>query len=155
MTAAARDVDRATTPAPESSERSTDVPSARPTAVPKNFDVEWLSAALALGAGSSGMPGDLAVPSRVPGALCDGLDLATAFLLLHVDGRSSIVQIAACAQLEVAAVTASFLMLLNRGLIDFAGTAHSQIPPESGTFARSWFAVDDLALRPGCAAQKK
>jgi hypothetical protein len=155
MTAAARDVDRATTPAPESSEQSTDVPSARPTSVPENFDAEWLSAALACGAGSSGVPRDLAVPNRVPGARCDGLDLATAFLLLHVDGRSSIVQIAACAQLELADVTASFLVLLNLGLIDFAGTAHSQIPPESGTFSRSWFAVDDLAPRPERAAQKK
>jgi hypothetical protein len=140
-------VERGTTPAPESSEAKTDVPSARPTSVPESFDADWLDAALARSASAPSVPGDLAVPVRVPGASCEGLDVSMAFLLLHVDGRSSMAQIAAAAQLGVSEVTASFLELVRLGCIQLAGTAHPQIPPESGTYSRTLFAVDSL-----CAA---
>jgi len=156
VTLPASPVERGTLPAPESSEAKTDVPSARPTSVPESFDADWLSAALARGAASSpGMPGDLAVPVRVQGAACEGLDVPMAFLLLHVDGRSSVAEIAHAAQLQLSDVTATFLELMTLGCVNLAATAHTQIPPESGTFSRSLFAVDTLPAAASTARAKK
>jgi hypothetical protein len=124
--------ERRTEPAPESREASTDVPSARPTSVPDTFDVDWLAAGLARGGG--GIPSDLAVPIRIPGAPLDRLDLRAAFLLLHVDGRSSVEQIASCADLPLSVVGEVFLELVALGCVAFAGTVRVGNPPKSGTF---------------------
>lgn len=133
-----------TLPSPQCDGAQTDVPSARPTSAP-SFDADWLAAGLALG--RPPLPGDLAVPKRVAGTTFDGSDLRWAFLLLHADGRSSMAEIAASAQLPLSEVRDAFLALAALGCIELNGTAATAVPPESGTFSRSLFTMADLELR--------
>ena len=133
-----------TLPSPPCDGAQTDVPSARPTSAP-SFDADWLAAGLALG--RPPLPGDLAVPKRVAGTTFDGSDLRWAFLLLHADGRSSMAEIAASAQLPLSEVRDAFLALAALGCIELNGTASTAVPPESGTFSRSLFTMADVQLR--------
>lgn len=128
--------ERHTAPAPEMHGASTDVPSARPTSVPETFDAQWLDAGLARGAIARGIPRDLVVPTRVPGASVAGIHLREAFLLLHVDGRSSIDEIAYAAGLPLVEVMDAFLELVTLGCVELSGTSHTFAPPESGTFPK-------------------
>jgi hypothetical protein len=125
-------VERETMPAPSLGDRA----SARPTAMPP-FDVS----ALAAGAGlrherAPRMPLGLAVPVRSVAAIPRGLDLRLSFLLLHVDGRASIAEIAALVQLTGREVEDAFAELLRLGLVAILGDQRACATPDSRTVPR-------------------
>jgi hypothetical protein len=121
--------ERETTPAPSITAES---PSCRPTAMPP-FDLSTLA-----GTTSVGLPADLrlpldpAVPLRTSATPPQDLSLRASFLLLHVDGRASIAEIAGSAQLSIEDVSRAFVELLRLGLVEFAGERHGSIAPTSG-----------------------
>ena len=67
----------------------------------------------------SRIPLDLGVPVRVAKASTDSMDHQTAFLLAHVDGVSTVDQIATMASLPLPVATEVFRDLLARGVITF------------------------------------
>lgn len=131
-----RDVEaqRETTPAPpNSSDEWASLPSARPTSVP-DFDVAALAFETSLRHPPlPALPLDIAVPTRTRAEVPAGLELRTAFLLLHVDGRSSVRDIADLTVMPVEEVVAVFRGLAELGLIDLAGMqpARSAVPMSS------------------------
>lgn len=127
-TSAAAQADTRRAPPPD------DAPSSRPTSVP---DVELGAVAghaLAFDSRAN-IPLDLAVPRRVPGADTAAVDHPTGFLLVHVDGVSSIATIAAHAQVPVADALERFLRLLALGVIELTGRRSDSPPPTSGLYA--------------------
>ena len=126
-------VERETTPAPPgASEEWATLPSARPTCVPAYdvtahaFETSMRHQAL------PSLPLDVAVPSRTSLTVPSNLELRAAFLLLHVDGRSSVQQIADLTGLPVDDVFAELDGLRARGLVDLIGTRSLHAPPQSG-----------------------
>lgn len=103
----------------------TPVPSSRPTAVPV-FALEALTASGVRGQSAS--PLDLAVPVRTA-APAGPLSVRAAFLLLHVDGRSTIAQIATLADVALGDTIAAFIELVSVGLVLLDGSAGSSAPP--------------------------
>jgi hypothetical protein len=95
------------------------VPGARPTDIP-DFDI----AAFAESAAPP-IPPDVTVPQRTRRKVPDDLSLRLAFLLLHVDGRTSLDDIARTAQLPVNEVLAGFLELIALGLVAIGGPRES------------------------------
>ncbi|MBX3264127.1 MAG: hypothetical protein KF782_30930 [Labilithrix sp.] len=92
----------------------------RPTTVP-DFDVEALAASSwDAGFPRAALPLDLAVPIRRRASV-DGAPLRAAFLLSHVDDRMSITEIAATAQLPIAEVVESFVLLADLGVVELRG----------------------------------
>jgi len=103
---------------------------ARPTTVP-TYDVEALAAASSL---ETQLPAhqtrpqvalDLAVPIRKRASL-DGAPLRAAFLLLHVDDRMSVAEIALTAQIPVAEAIESFVLLADLGVVELRASAVRQ-----------------------------
>lgn len=112
------------------------VPSVRPTWQP-DFDCSELAMPSLAFDSHANLPLDVAVPVRVDGKDLDGLDHATLFVLLHVDGVSPIRAIAETAQLPVSEVIGHFLELLARGAVELGSRPPTVAPPPfSGFFRR-------------------
>jgi hypothetical protein len=130
---------RETTPAPPQSrdEWAADLPSARPTSVPE-FDLAALAFETTLRHHAlPSLPLDVAVPARTRTAPPAALELRAAFLLLHVDGRSSVRDIAELTTLPVDEAIAAFLALAQLGLVELAGVQMpSRAAPRSGERTR-------------------
>ena len=123
------DRERETTPAPASvTDASASFPSARPTSVP-DYDVaaHAFEASLRLHALPS-FPLDVAIPTRTGVAPPDDLELRASFLLLHVDGRSSVRDIAELTSISVADVLTALLGLTAAGLVALGGAQESSVP---------------------------
>jgi hypothetical protein len=126
--------ERETTPAPASVEDEwvTNVPSARPTSVP-DYDVAAVAFETSLRHHAlPSLPLDVAVPTRTYVAPPAELDLRACFLLLHVDGRSSVRDIAELTALPVEEVLGGMLDLSTRGLVEIDGTQLARDVPVSG-----------------------
>ena len=132
-----RERERETTPAPASvSGEWAMTPSDRPTSVP-TYDV----AALAFETSMrhqlpANLPLDVAIPTRTSAVVRTNLELRASFLLLHVDGQSSVRDIAEATGLPFAEVQASFLSLTAEGLVELGGTHAVQGVPSSGERTR-------------------
>ena len=116
------DRERETTPAPPSAEDAwASVPSARPTKVP-DYDVASHAFETSLRHPTlPRLPLDVAVPVRTKLAPPVDLELRASFLLLHVDGRASVGEIAELTAIPVDEVLATFLGLTAVGLVELAG----------------------------------
>lgn len=130
-------VERETTPAPaHASKEWASFPSARPTSVP-DYDVAAHAFETSLRHHAlPQLPLDVAIPTRSPTALPPNLDLRAAFLLLHVDGRSSVGEIAELTTIPVDEVMTTFLRLMTLGLVTLEGTSVSSGVPASGARTR-------------------
>lgn len=126
-------VERETTPAPPQSAdhwAPSEVPSARPTSVP-DFDLAALAFETTLRhQPHPALPLDMIVPSRTRVAVPAQLELRAAFLLLHVDGRSSLRDIAELTALPLDEVVATFRALAREGYVELTGapSARSAVP---------------------------
>lgn len=122
---------RVTTPAagPVKSEIVSDVPSDRPTSVPRH-DALGL-AGHSLGLTSPNM--SQAIPKRMPGVDASILSHDAAFALMHVDGVSTIATIAEVADLPLEKVAMCFYELSALGIVTLAADRKpaETIPPES------------------------
>lgn len=130
--------ERETTPAPAMPDVLSCTPSLRPTSIP-DFDVE----ALALDAlayektkPASVLPDDLTIPTRTRAAPPEDLTLRLAFVLLHVDGRTSIRDIANAVALPASEARAAFVELVGKGLVEL-GHSSPERAPISGEYDRS------------------
>lgn len=127
--------ERETTPAPPAaSDEWASFPSERPTAVP-GYDVAAIAFETSMRHHRpASLPLDVAIPmltsstNRAP----TGLDLRAAFLLLHVDGQSSIRDIAGVTGLPFDEVQSAFLSLTAAGHVQLVGTHAVQGVPVSG-----------------------
>jgi hypothetical protein len=99
------------------SEKTTDIPSARPTSVPGYAAIAIAKGALTFEPHPN-VP--LAVPKRAPGADASMLPHAAAFVLMHVDGVSSVTTIAEVADLPLEEVVTYFLELSALGMVTLA-----------------------------------
>ncbi len=118
------DRERETTPAPPNTEDEwASVPSARPTSVP-DYDVASHAFESSLRHPAlPRLPLDVAVPMRTTLAPPVDLELRASFLLLHVDGRTSIGEIAELTAIPVDEVLATFMGLTAVGLVVFYGAS--------------------------------
>ncbi len=118
------DRERETTPAPPSTEDEwASFPSARPTSVP-DYDVASHAFESSLRHPAlPRLPLDVAVPMRTTLAPPVDLELRASFLLLHVDGRTSIGEIAELTAIPVDEVLATFMGLTAVGLVVFYGAS--------------------------------
>lgn len=134
------DRDRETTPAPASAVTATEwaaFPSARPTSVP-DYDVAAHAFESSLRHHAlPHLPLDVAIPTRTGVAAPADLELRASFLLLHVDGRSSVREIGELTSLPVDEVLTCFLGLTAAGLITLGGTQQALGIPISGERSRS------------------
>lgn len=113
----ARARERETTPAPPSGEVLQKERSALPTSIP-DFDFAAVAeGALSHPAHAPRMPADVAVPTRTAVRPREDLPHRLAFLLLVVDGRTSIAEIAAANGLPRDEVLAGFAELIGAGLV--------------------------------------
>jgi hypothetical protein len=127
------DRERETTPAPAStSGEYTSFPSARPTSVPEYDVAAHAFETSLLHQAPPRLPLDLAIPTRTSLAAPPDLELRAAFLLLHVDGRSSVREISELTMIAVDEVLASFLGLTAVGLVLLGGTQAVTAVPSSG-----------------------
>jgi hypothetical protein len=113
-----------TVPAPPSPRPAGQDDEARTTTVP-GFDLETLAAASSWETRlpqqtRAQLPLDLSIPVRRRASV-DGVPLRAAFLLSHVDNHMSITDIAATAQLPVADVIESFILLADLGVVELRG----------------------------------
>ncbi len=92
--------------------------SSAPTHVP-TFDVNAIAEA-AFHCQKAPMPFDMAVPTRREDVKVEKLELRAAFLLLHVDGRSSIAEIAAMTEIPLAEATKHMRELVALGVVTVA-----------------------------------
>ena len=126
-------VERETTPAPANTAEDewASVPSARPTSVP-DYDVAAVAFETSLRHQAlPSLPHDVAVPTRTRMTPPPELGLRASFLLLHVDGTSTVRDIAELAGLPVTEVLAGLLDLTARGLVHLAGAHVSGLVPIS------------------------
>ena len=125
--------ERATTPAPTSvSGEWASSTSDRPTSVP-TYDVAAVAFETTMRHPSgTSLPLDVAVPVRTSPIVPTGLDLRASFLLLHVDGASSLRDIADATGLALADVQSGFLALTAEGLVELGGTTAVRAVPRSG-----------------------
>ena len=116
------DRERETTPAPANTEDEwASFPSARPTSVP-DYDVASHAFETSLRhTALPRLPLDVAVPVRTKLVPPVDLELRASFLLLHVDGRASIGEIAELTAIPVDEVLATFMGLTAVGLVELAG----------------------------------
>jgi hypothetical protein len=134
--------ERETTPAPPSassasSEELESLSSARPTSVP-DYDVAAIAFESSLRHERlPSLPLDLAVPERTQEAPPDDLDLRASFLLLHIDGRSSVREISDLTSISVDEVLAAFLALAAKGLVELRGNQVARDVPISGERRRT------------------
>jgi hypothetical protein len=132
--------ERETTPAPAPVSGEWDAwastPSDRPTSVP-TYDVAAVAFETSMRhQRPASLPLDVAIPTRTSSAVPTGLDHRASFLLLHVDGQSSIRDIAQLTGLPFADVQATFLLLTADGLVALGGTHAVQGVPVSGERTR-------------------
>jgi hypothetical protein len=122
---------------------ATPVPSARPTSVAElgvSSAIDQLSGLRQQG--NCGTPVSIAVPVRWPNADTSALGHRKLFILLHVDGVSSIAEISMRSGLPKAEVIAVFLDLVSTGIVTLEGPPGTQLHcPVSGVFDR--FTLDD------------
>jgi hypothetical protein len=129
--------ERETTPAPpdlssHASEAWSAYPSARPTSVP-GYDVAAHAFASSLQHPAlPSLPVDVSIPTRTRASAPAELELRASFLLLHVDGRSSLRQIADLTGIDVGEVLDTFLRLMALGLVALGGTEAASAVPVSG-----------------------
>lgn len=129
-------VERETTPAPAHTAHTAEdewagVPSARPTSVP-DYDVAAVAFETSLRHQAlPSLPHDVAIPTRTRMAPPPELGVRASFLLLHVDGSSTVRDIAELAGLPVNEVLAGMLDLTARGLVQLAGAHVSGLVPVS------------------------
>lgn len=125
--------ERVTTPAPaEATDEWASFPSERPTSVPA-YDVAAHAFETSLRHRSlPSLPLGLAIPSRTAVAAPADLELRAAFLLLHVDGRSSVQEVADLTGIAVHDVLKAFLGLMASGLVELRGARSLPAPPLSG-----------------------
>ena len=128
--------ERETSPADVVSERQTDAPSSRPTSVP---DIHLQAFATLLSCSLRDTSAlhvalDTEIPIRVrrPNQT-QPLTFQASFFLGHVDGCSTILEIAAQAQLPVARAVVAFREMFALGIVTFASPSES--PPVSGIFS--------------------
>ena len=129
-------VERETTPAPPDLSRANEewslFPSGRPTSVPE-YDVAAHAFESSLRHQAlPNLPLDVAIPIRTRKVAPADLELRASFLLLHVDGRSSVRDIAELTGITVEDVLPGFLKLTSLGLVELAGTQSTPTPPTSG-----------------------
>ena len=112
--------ERETTPAPaptSADDLEPPVASKRPTEVPR-YDVVAHAHEVSLRhPPPPRMPNDVAIPRRTGTPAPTDLELRAAFVLLHVDGRASIAEIAELTALPALEVAALFVGLLAEGLV--------------------------------------
>jgi hypothetical protein len=95
-------------------------------------------------------PSDLAIPVRTTRPLDPGapLDVRIAFLLCHVDNRSTIAEIACCVERPVAEVASAFGLLTAMGVVELVGNISAPpAPRESGV--RPAIVVDETSKKRG------
>jgi hypothetical protein len=116
------DRERETTPAPpHASGEWASFPSERPTSVP-DYDVASHAFETSLRHQAlPRLPLDVAVPTRTALPAPPDLELRASFLLLHVDGRSTVGDIAELTAIPVDEVLATFVGLTAVGLVQLAG----------------------------------
>jgi len=103
------------------------------TDVRSNYDVEAVALETSMPhVALAHLPVDVTTPIRTNCAVPADLELRASFLLLHVDGQSSIRELAALTTLPVADVLALVLNLVARGLVTLGGTSSVQAVPASG-----------------------
>ncbi|MBX3185711.1 MAG: hypothetical protein KF819_01800 [Labilithrix sp.] len=128
-------VERETTPAPPNADVDAwvDIPSARPTALPE-FDLAALAFETSVRHPQlPSIPLDVAVPAHTGAAPPSDLELRAAFVLLHIDGRSSVRDVAAMVDLPLDEVLARVLQLTALGLVELGGAAApARAVPASG-----------------------
>lgn len=102
----------------EEHDAPTDVPSSHPTWVP-SFDIEAF-AVVSLRTATSGVPflGSVPFLKRSLSELGDTMTFRYVFLLSHVDGVSTLGDIARSTSLELSEVVAAFLDLVTMGAVD-------------------------------------
>ena len=135
-------VERETTPAPPhlagagGADEWESLPSERPTSVP-TYDVAAVAFETSMRHHSPAqLPLDVAIPTRTKGAAPSDLELRASFLLLHVDGQSSVRDIAELTGFPVSDVLVTFLMLTAQGLVELGGTNAVLGVPASGERTR-------------------
>ena len=116
-------------------QRPTVAASARPTALPAGgHDEEVLLEGIRLGS-QSYIPLDIAVPRRTEASEVDGLSHRARFLLLHVDGTSTLARIARATSLPQSEVIGEFLELLASGTVELVPAEEGPAPHHrSGIF---------------------
>jgi hypothetical protein len=129
--------ERETTPAPPGvADEWASFPSERPTSVP-TYDVAAVAFETSMRHQSPAMlPFDVAIPTRTKMSPPPHLELRASFLLLHVDGQSSVHDIAELTGFPVADVLAAFLSLMTQGLVELGGTHAAIGVPVSGERTR-------------------
>ncbi|AKU95931.1 hypothetical protein AKJ09_02595 [Labilithrix luteola] len=130
--------ERETTPAPANPDLDAwgdPIPDVRPTRVP-DFDVDAFARGALLPPDMPRLPVDVTVPLRTAAAPPADLALRLAFVLLHVDGRSTIRSIADSVALPVEETLDMFVELIGRGLVELGPTESSTGIPHSGDYRR-------------------
>ena len=116
---------------------TTSFPSGRPTSVP-TYDVAAVAFETSLRHQSlPSLPLDVAIPTRTSVPVPADLELRASFLLLHVDGHSSVREIADLTNIPVGEVLVMFLALTARRLIELGGTQAVRGVPASGERPKS------------------
>jgi hypothetical protein len=138
------DRERETTPAPPSASAEwASFPSERPTSVP-TYDVAAVAFETSMRHHSHPkLPLDVAIPTRTSVGAPADLELRASFLLLHVDGQSSVRDIAELTGFPVGDVLTTFLSLTAHGLVELGGTHAVQGVPASGERIRYDLNHDD------------
>lgn len=129
--------ERETTPAPpDTSNEWASFPSARPTSVP-DYDVAAVAFATSLRHPAlPKLPADVAIPTRTSLRPPADLELRASFVLLHVDDRSSVRDIAMLTTIPSDEVLAALLVLTAAGLVEMGGTQGVLAAPISGARSR-------------------
>lgn len=126
--------DRVTSPVQATMERHTAIPSSRPTSVP-DVDTSELAGMLSLRDTSAvSMVFADAVPVREHAlAHIQDVSFQAAFLLAHVDGCSTVGEIARQAQLPLSTAVSAFQEMFGLGIVTLMNDA-SAPPPPSGVY---------------------
>ena len=103
----------------------------QPTCVP-SFDVNAMAEA-AFRVQGTALPFDMAVPARCASVEVGHLDLRAVFLLLHIDGRSSIAEIATMTAISTTEAQKRIRELVALGVVTIDGMARVEVdvPPAS------------------------
>ena len=131
-------VERETTPAPSgTTDEWASFPSERPTSVPTYYVAAVAFETSLRHQALPGLPLDVAIPTRTSVPAPADLELRASFLLLHVDGHSSVRDIADLTSIPVGEVLVMFLALTARGLVELGGTQAVAAVPTSGERSKS------------------
>lgn len=133
-TVRAQSRERVTSPVHATMDRHTATPSSRPTSVP-DVDVSELAEMLSLrdtSAVSMAFADAVPVREHAPARIQD-VTFEAAFLLAHVDGCSTIGEIARSAQRPLATAVSAFQEMFGLGIVTLTNDA-SAPPPPSGVY---------------------